>query len=362
MVIIQRVSSTIKTAVYDALTAINYEPAKEKIFIKPNIVNPFLPDEPYITNPLVVAAIIDYLKNRGYHDIVVGEGPVGFEVKEIFEVCGYRQMCEEKKVGLVDLEKTKRIKINDIELPAYAIEREYINVAKLKTHLQTTVTLGLKNQKGLLKMKTKRIFHRDLHNNIVRLAQAITPDLTIIDALNGVEGNGPGRMGSEVKGLNLLLAGRNMLSVDMVGAALMGFDWQEVRHLKKAHEQGLGDYPKEVIGEQLAQVARKFKQPTNFQKFFNIYYWWTDTTCSGCSCLLGDMKVIALKNPYYLFRLFLNGFLRRLDLLTGHIINCPPNHGKVICIGECTRKIAQKHGFIWIKGCPPKPIDILKRI
>ncbi len=359
---IQRVEKSVSFAVQQALKTVNYQPGKNKFFIKPNIVNPFLPHEPYITNPQVVAGIIDYLQDKGFEDIIVGEGPVGFNVAEIFRYSGYERMCAEKNVGLVNLEKARRVAVQDIMLPVLALEREYINVAKLKTHIQTTVTLGMKNQKGLLNTKTKRLFHKNLHENIARLASAITPALTVIDAVNGVEGNGPGRMGAPVNNINLIIAGQNMLEVDMVGAALMGFDWRQVKHLGKAHELGMGEFPAAIAGAGLDQVIRKFAGPTGFQKFHNIYYWWTDTTCSGCSCLLGDMKAIALKKPYYLSRLFLNGFIRRLDLLTGHIENCPPDHGKVICIGECTRRIAQKNNFIWIKGCPPKPLKILERI
>ena len=55
---------------------------------------------------------------------------------------------------------------------------------KMKTHLQSSVTLGIKNQKGLLLTKDKKVFHRmDIHDALRQLSSAARPDLTIVDGI-----------------------------------------------------------------------------------------------------------------------------------------------------------------------------------
>ena len=33
-------------------------------------------------------------------------------------------------------------------------------------------------------------------------------------------------------------------------------------------------------------------------------------------------------------------------------------HPTVICIGECTRRLAKEGGYIHVPGCPPRPGDL----
>ena len=58
----------------------------------------------------------------------------------------------------------------------------------MKTHLQTMVSLGVKNQKGLIPMETKKIFHKkDLHAYIFELSKVVQPTLTLVDAIYCIE-------------------------------------------------------------------------------------------------------------------------------------------------------------------------------
>ena len=69
-VLIKKLDKNIEKSVFDALTEINYIPKKKKVFIKPNIVNPFKPEEAFITNPRVVSGVIDYLRSKNIDNIV----------------------------------------------------------------------------------------------------------------------------------------------------------------------------------------------------------------------------------------------------------------------------------------------------
>ena len=292
--IIKKIRDSISTSVKLMLEELSYIPQKEKIFIKPNIAIPTWPSSPYITNSQVVAGIIDYLKEKGFDDIVVGEGPVpiDFPVEETFAVCGYKDMCREKGVAMLNLDLLPGKKINDlISLPEIVFEREYINVSKLKTHYQTTVSLGLKNQKGLLSPGNKNLFHRNLHRNIAELASVINPSLSVIDASNGLEGNGPVDMGHEVEDLNLLLGGTNFLALDQLACTVIDIDPAHVEHLRLAEEKGfLGGLNDEIIkGERIERVFHPFEIPSLYWKKGNVYYYWSDYTCSKCSILEGKI-------------------------------------------------------------------------
>jgi uncharacterized protein (DUF362 family) len=67
------------------------------------------------------------------------------------------------------------------------------------------VTLGLKNQKGLLLPEDKKRFHKlDLNDCIRALTQVVRPNLTLVDGIVGLEGDGPWRWGT-TKEVNLLV-------------------------------------------------------------------------------------------------------------------------------------------------------------
>jgi hypothetical protein len=187
------------------------------------------------------------------------------------------------------------------------------------------------------------------------------PSLVLIDAIDGVEGNGPGRAGMPVKGLNLLICGTSALATDVVATKIMGIEPEKVKHLMLARQQGIDRFEDDIGGEDIDKVTYRFKLPSNYRRLYNIYYWLTDATCSGCADVIGEMKNIALKKPVYLVRLMMYGLLSRLDLVTGQWDRLPDNIGKnIICIGDCTAKIANKYDLKIANGCPPVPEEVLK--
>lgn len=368
MIIIKRITKNkIEEAVSSALTELGYQPQKEPVLIKPNIVGHCRPGEPYITHYRVVAGIIDYLQQKGLRDIIVAEGPLVSDVQKGFQLSGYTKMCHGKGVKLINLNQSPRQRVKwefgEIDLPKLIFEAEYINVPKLKTHSQTTVTLGLKNQKGLLLLKDKHRFHFEgLHSHIAALAKIVRPKLTVIDALDGVEGNGPGRAGKWVKHINLIICGTSFVATDATATRLMGIDPAAVKHLCLALEQGVGSFEDEIHGEDLERIKLHFKLPTDHRQLYRIRYWYNDTTCSGCAEVIGEVKRAALSNPFYLAKLFWHGLLCRLDILTGQMEELPIGIGRAICLGDCTKKIAAKHNLRIATGCPPSAEEVIRLI
>jgi len=168
------------------------------------------------------------------------------------------------------LGREQRYEKEEIALPRLIVERlirrrdlaAYINVPKCKTHCMTTVTLGIKNQWGFVAQKDRIEDHNHrLHRKFVDILQWIRPDFTLIDAREAIQyGHYPSRtlMEHQRVPLGLLVGGDDVVSVDAAGCALMGFAWQDVEHVRLAHERGLGNAnleEVEIIGE-LGRHAR----------------------------------------------------------------------------------------------------------
>jgi uncharacterized protein (DUF362 family) len=364
-VIIKKIKNSIIEAVIEMLSRLNYIPKKKKVFIKPNIAIPTWPSSPYITNPKVVAGVIEYLKSMNIKDIKVGDGPVpiGFGVEETYKVCGYHEMCMERKAELINLDILNRKKISckenwdfELNLPSLLYDHEYINIAKLKTHYQTGVSLGLKNQKGLLSPEDKNIFHKNLHENIAKLACLVRPELTVIDGTNALEGNGPADMGEEIENLNLLMAGTDFLAADELACHVMGINPAGIKHLELAGKYGLKSLDKEkILGESLEKVKRNFQTPTINWKRGNLYYWWSDYTCSKCSLIEGELIEKLEEIPEETLNK-----MAPLALITGPPKTKIPLNIDIYGIGKCAAFYCKKNGYKYIDGCPPNKDKIMK--
>jgi uncharacterized protein (DUF362 family) len=118
-----------------------------------------------------------------------------------------------------------------------------INLAKLKTHNLTALTLAVKNLFGLVPGVVKIGYHAKLQDRrlfcegLVDILTYVQPVLNIMDAVVGMEGQGPS--GGDPRALNALIAGGDALAVDTVSAALVGYDPLEVLTTRVAADRGL---------------------------------------------------------------------------------------------------------------------------
>jgi uncharacterized protein (DUF362 family) len=253
-----------------------------RVVIKPNVVWKMPADSGVVTHPAFVGGLVDALRERGLSadDIVVAEGG-GIEgdhdMAEFFTLAGYADELSSRGVELRDLNDDGSV---EMALPGGRVlhtlhvartivgeERTIINVAKLKTHNFAAVTLCVKNMQGML----SPIHHRHLctryprykgddgvgvdlnlldhpsrfFDKLMDLAQALHPDLHIIEGVVGRDGTGFQR-GKNIP-MGIALAGINPLAVDTVGAMLMGLDPQEVGPLHAARERELtGTDPEQI--------------------------------------------------------------------------------------------------------------------
>jgi uncharacterized protein (DUF362 family)/ferredoxin len=188
------------------------------------------------------------LKERGYRNIVIGEGTnSGFYRNKIGVISRLMvdRLAQHYGVEVLDLNhapETVDIPFeNGVTASVAKICAEaalFINLPVLKTHFENGMTVCLKNLMGcLVGQENKKKTHQNLAANILNLNAAVKPHLHIVDALVAMEGLGPTR--GTPKRLDLLLVGRDPFLLDLLGAAIAEFPWKDVRTLALAEKRGL---------------------------------------------------------------------------------------------------------------------------
>lgn len=103
------------------------------------------------------------------------------------------------------------------------------------------------------------------NQNLAELAKATKLDLVVLDAMTGMEGEGP-LLGEPVT-LGVAVASADPLKADGIGARLMGLDPDDIGYLWYLQRDGYGDYSLDgLIGEQIEQYSRKFRMHPQYAK------------------------------------------------------------------------------------------------
>ena len=166
-----------------------------------------------------------------------------------FESLGYGKLQKKYGVKCIDVHQRPFEKVDfgggvELNYNSDILECDFIvNLPVLKTHLQTVVSLGIKNLKGLIDIESRKKCHntnhgKDLHYYVARLANKIPPSLTVIDGIYSNE-LGPHFTGN-MRRSNLLIASADMLAADMVGAKILGYELSQVPYLKLLQKTGSG--------------------------------------------------------------------------------------------------------------------------
>jgi uncharacterized protein (DUF362 family) len=257
--------------VFQALDLIDYRTALvgyEKVLIKVNFITTKTWDTGATTDPIVVEAIIKKLGDLPVKVYVVESDATITNASKAFEVTGMIDMCKRNGVEWINLRHVKEkveIEVPNAEVlktltvPRLVTESAIISAAKLKTHINTDVTLGMKNMFGLLPDKFKGKYHmKGISKVIADINTVLKPALTVIDGFVGMEGKGP-IDGTPVQ-MNLVIAGTDPVATDATASRVMGFDPFEIAHIRKAYEKGLGKIEAKILGEEVENVKKPFKR------------------------------------------------------------------------------------------------------
>jgi uncharacterized protein (DUF362 family) len=258
--------------VYKALDLIDYKIALkswDRALIKVNFITTKTWDTGATTDPIVVEAIIRKLQELPLEVLVVESDATVTNATKAFKVTGMAEMCERNGVEWLNLRHVKEsvdlpipdgLALKKIKVPRIVAESAVISAAKMKTHSETGVTLGMKNMFGVLPDKFKGRYHaRGMHKVILDINRAVRPVLTVVDGFVAMEGRGPIN-GSPVE-METIIAGLDVVATDATAARVMGFDPMRVPHIRMAHERGVGDMEDvEVVGDGVDSVRKIFKR------------------------------------------------------------------------------------------------------
>lgn len=362
-----------------------------KVFIKPNIVywniHCAFPKWGMITTSRVVEDIIILLKEKGIKDITIGEGIVTEDPKDketakiAYESLGYNKLIEQHGIKVYNIFERPFEKVDlgtgfTVKMNSDMLNSDYlIDIPVLKTHAQCMVSLGMKNLKGLISMPSRKKFHsadlqQDLDFNVAQLANKIPPSLTILDGIYTIE-RGPG-MDGRAHRKNILVASNDLISADLVGAKLLGFDPVTIPHLVQATKDkkraiDLSDI--DIVGEKVEDLASHHAWdydyaendtlPIPYQKagITGIkFHKYDKSMCTYCS-LLNGILLMAIKIAYK------GKPFDNIEIVTGKIKEPTSGNNKTLLVGQCQVNKNKEHPnikeLITIGGCPPN-LDELK--
>ena len=207
----------------------------ERVLIKPNLLMGKPPEMAVTTHPEVVRAVIVEVKLAGGIPLV-GDSPGMGSYQKVTDKTGIAAVCAETGAELVEFREAVTVQgtgiFRQVELArAYRDADRVINLPKLKTHEMMTMTCAVKNLFGAVIGSAKAGWHlkagadRELFARmILEIYLLRPPDLTIVDAVVAMEGNGPA--GGVPKLVGLLVAGDNAVAVDVVVAEIAGIPRQ----------------------------------------------------------------------------------------------------------------------------------------
>ncbi len=222
----------------------------EKVLIKPNLLCDAAPDRHVTTHPSVVLAVARLVKEAGAEPII-GDSPGLASFSKAAKAAGMEDAAARAGARLATFKNSVRIDLDgaafkEIEVAeeAYSCDK-IINVAKLKTHVQMSLTLGIKNMFGCVVGKRKSQWHLMAGKDrfyfakmIVDIFSAVRPDITIMDGITAMHKDGP--QNGEPYQMGLVFASRDTVALDAAITRMVGLPVDKNPVLSVAIDRGLG--------------------------------------------------------------------------------------------------------------------------
>jgi uncharacterized protein (DUF362 family) len=219
----------------------------QRVLLKPNLLTGARPTKECVTRPELVKCVAKLVQEVGGQPFF-GDSPAFGSAVGVAKNNGYLPMMAEIGLPVVEFHgqrySTASDNFDNLLLSKEAMNADVvINLPKVKSHMQLTMTLGVKNLFGCVPGKMKAWWHMSAGKDadtfgemLVETARAINPDLTIIDGIIGHEGNGPSS--GEPRALGVLGASANVFALDIAMLEVLNVDWQLVPTAAAAHRLG----------------------------------------------------------------------------------------------------------------------------
>ncbi|MBC7881343.1 MAG: DUF362 domain-containing protein [Anaerolineae bacterium] len=207
--------------------------AGDRVLLKPNLLTGGRPSKACTTDPAMIREVAAMVKDCGGKPFL-GDSPAFGSAAGVARANGLLPICQDLAIPIVEFSARRYASagatFDHLRLSKEAMEADVlINLPKVKSHMQLTVTLAVKNLFGCVPGKMKAWWHMEAGKDrlrfgkmLVETAATLAPDLTIIDGIVAHEGNGPSA--GEPRDLGLLGASADVFALDRVFTAILGID------------------------------------------------------------------------------------------------------------------------------------------
>jgi uncharacterized protein (DUF362 family)/Pyruvate/2-oxoacid:ferredoxin oxidoreductase delta subunit len=309
----------------------------QKVLLKVNLLSATSPERGIVTHPAVVEAMVRLVQEAGGIPLIADSpgGSVPYTeagLRRIYEASGLMEVA--KRTGAVlnwdtsyeEISHPEGFLVKRLEVIKPVLEADVvISMPKLKTHVLTTFTGATKNLFGVVPGIAKGIFHARMRNvthfalMLLDITSLVKPALVLMDAIVGMEGDGPST--GPLRDVGVILASRDSVALDVVATSIVGFDPLKVPTLREAAARGLwtGKVDDVVtLGASVNEVLVPDFQPPS----------------------ASPREDATMGNPF---------FTRHFGpLITDHFTLRPvPQRGRCIACGDC------------VAGCPQQAIAIV---
>ncbi len=248
--------------------------AGEKIVLKANLLQAAIPDQAVTTHPRIVAAAARMVKGEGALPIIADSPGAGYKynsktLNTLYRKSGMLEAAEASGAVLnfdttceaVSFPRGKLIKHFEVINPVTTADG-VLGLCKLKTHTLMSITGAVKNNFGVIPGLSKPGYHAKLHDKaqfadmLLDLAEYVSPRLSIMDAVVGMEGDGPGVAGFP-RHVGLLLGSVNPLALDIVASEIIGLRREQNPLLIAAAKRGITPScieEVEVVGAEISKI------------------------------------------------------------------------------------------------------------
>jgi uncharacterized protein (DUF362 family)/Pyruvate/2-oxoacid:ferredoxin oxidoreductase delta subunit len=249
--------------------------------LKPNFVAGRSAETGSTTSFALMKAVAEEVRACGAEPVLCETPGTEFDREATYTILGVEKFCADNGIRILridpeggeqdweEVQPTGAKKLRRFHIPRILAEACLINLPVLKTHVVSTMTLSMKNCMGILPRPDRRSMHTfGIDQSIVDMNRGIKPDLTIVDGSVGQDGEGP--LYGDKADLQVLVAGRDSLSVDLVCCQVVGVKPRDIPHLKLALEQ-MGKPAWSLVGDDVG-VIKNFRLPAQ-KPLYRFIFW-----------------------------------------------------------------------------------------
>lgn len=260
-------NNRIEEAIAEVFRHIDLEPLVNNriVAVKPNETWASAKDKTGVTQPDTLRAVLRHINQFAPRELIVTGGAGAAETDDVFRTVGLMDVVEQERATFFDHNRPPFVPVKleykpsadvrgpqkEVMVNTRVLEYEtLVAVNQLKLHRTATVTLALKNVAMSYpaadyyghprsKEKHENEFFEDMHSFIAAMAKAFPIDLAITVGHPAMIASGP--LGGHAVETGIVIASTDAVAADVVGAKLLGFNVQAVRHLWEAQKLGLGE-------------------------------------------------------------------------------------------------------------------------